>query len=147
MSAVMTLSKATLVALAFSVAAIAQSGNPASPENSAAASQESTTQSATSNDAQPVRVSQGISQGLLIHKVAPVYPQRAIDNHIQGTVVFQARIGRDGHVQELRVLKGPLELVDAAKAVVTQWVYKPYYLNGVPTPMLTTINVNFPPSP
>jgi TonB family protein len=81
--------------------------------------------------------------GLLISRVPPVYPPEAKRARIQGTVRLQATIDRDGTVQNLRPIEGDPLLVDAAIAAVSQWVYKPYLLNGVPTPVITEITVNF----
>jgi len=92
---------------------------------------------------QRVRVSQGVSQGLLIHKVTPVYPALARQARIQGTVVLQALIGRDGAIQNLHVVSGHPMLTGAALDAVKQWRYKPYYLNGEPVEVDTTVNVIF----
>jgi len=92
---------------------------------------------------QRVRVSQGVSQGLLIHQVKPTYPPLARQARIQGTVVLQAVIGKDGSIQGLKVVSGHPMLAPAALEAVKQWKYKPYYLNGEPVEVDTTINVNF----
>ncbi len=92
---------------------------------------------------QRVRVSQGVSQGLLIHQVRPSYPPLARQARIQGTVVLQAVIGKDGNIQNLKVVSGHPMLAPAALEAVKQWKYKPYYLNGEPVEVDTTINVNF----
>lgn len=92
---------------------------------------------------QRVRVSQGVSQGLLIHKVTPTYPAIARQARIQGTVVLQALIGKDGAIQNLRVVSGNPMLMGAALDAVKQWKYKPYYLNGEPVEVDTTVNVIF----
>jgi periplasmic protein TonB len=92
---------------------------------------------------QRVRVSQGVSQGLLIHKVQPAYPPLARQARIQGTVVLQALIGKDGAIQNLHVVSGHPMLTGAALDAVKQWRYKPYFLNGDPVEVETTINVNF----
>jgi len=92
---------------------------------------------------QRVRVSQGVSQGLLIHQVKPTYPPLARQARIQGTVVLQAVIGKDGTIQNLRVVSGHPMLAPAALEAVKQWRYKPYFLNGEPVEVDTTINVNF----
>ncbi len=100
----------------------------------------------SSNDAtapQRVRIAQGVSQGLLIHKVQPIYPEAARRNRIQGIVLLQAVIGRDGRVQDLTLVSGPKELAGAAIGAVQQWCYKPYMLNNEPVEMLTLITVNF----
>ena len=92
---------------------------------------------------QRVRVSQGVSQGLLIHKVQPQYPPLARQARVQGTVVLQALIGKDGTIQNLHVVSGHPMLTASALEAVKQWRYKPYYLNGEPVEVETTINVNF----
>lgn len=92
---------------------------------------------------QRVRVSQGVSQGLLVHKVQPQYPPLARQARIQGTVVLQALIGKDGNIQNLHVVSGHPMLTNAALEAVKEWKYKPYYLNGEPVEVETTINVNF----
>lgn len=92
---------------------------------------------------QRVRVSQGVSQGLLIHQVKPSYPPLARQARIQGTVVLQAVIGKDGSIQNLKVVSGHPMLAPAALEAVKQWKYKPYFLNGEPVEVDTTINVNF----
>jgi protein TonB len=62
---------------------------------------------------------------------------------IQGLVVLQATIGKDGSVENLHVISGHPLLAPAAIRAVQQWRYKPYYLNGEPVEVETYINVNF----
>lgn len=81
--------------------------------------------------------------GLLIHKVQPDYPENARMARIQGPVVMKGIIGKDGHVRNLEVVSGPSPLRVAALAAVEQWRYKPYYVNGEPVDVTTTITVNF----
>jgi TonB family protein len=90
-----------------------------------------------------VRISGGIAAGNILAKVAPVYPPDAKAAHISGTVVLHAIIGTDGKIQSLNVLSGPAELTQSAIDAVSQWVYKPYLLNGEPTAVETTITVNY----
>ncbi len=90
-----------------------------------------------------VKVSSGVTEGLLMHKVTPQYPQIAKNAHIQGTVVLHAIIGKDGTVQHLQVVSGHPMLTPAAMEAVKQWKYKPYLLNGQPTEIDTNITVNF----
>lgn len=92
---------------------------------------------------QRVRVSQGVAQGLMIHRVQPSYPPDARRARIQGTVVLFAVIGKDGTVQELKLVSGHPMLVDETMRVVKQWRYKPYMLNGVPVEVETQITVSF----
>ena len=90
-----------------------------------------------------VRVSQGVSQGLLVHQVKPTYPALARQARIQGTVVLQAVIAKDGTIQNLHMVSGHPMLAPAAIEAVKQWRYKPYFLNGEPVEVETQITVNF----
>src|SRR5437868_1382649 len=92
---------------------------------------------------QRVRVSQGVSQGLLIRKVQPAYPPLARQARIQGSVVLQAEISKDGAIQNLQLISGHPMLAPAAIEAVKQWRYKPYYLNGEPVAVETQVQVNF----
>jgi TonB family protein len=90
-----------------------------------------------------VDVSAAVSTGMLLRKAWPEYPFSAKRNHITGAVVLDATIGKDGHVQNLRVVSGPRELQEASIEAVHQWIYKPYLLNGEPVAVRTVINVIF----
>lgn len=90
-----------------------------------------------------VRVSQGVLQGALIHQVQPIYPSEARRDHIQGTVVIKALIGKDGHIKDLQVLSGPKELVAAATGAVEQWRYRPWVIKGDVVEVETVITANF----
>jgi periplasmic protein TonB len=92
---------------------------------------------------QKVRVSQGVSQGLLIKKVQPPYPPLARQARIQGQVVLQADISKDGTIQNLRLMSGHPMLAPSAIEAVKQWRYKPYFLNGEPVEVETQITVIF----
>jgi len=92
---------------------------------------------------QTLKVSQGISQGLLIKKVAPVYPAQAMLTHLQGSVQLLATISKDGDITQVKVLNGESVLARAAADAVKQWKYKPYLLDGQPTEIQTQITVNF----
>jgi protein TonB len=89
------------------------------------------------------KVSSGVAQGSLIRQVNPRYPQQAVQARVEGTVVLQAVIGKDGSVQELHPLSGSPLLIPAAMDAVRQWRYKPYQLNGEPVEAETQINVKF----
>jgi periplasmic protein TonB len=81
--------------------------------------------------------------GLLIHRVQPVYPPSAKENHIEGTVVLQAVVGTDGQIADLTPISGPTELTQAALDAVKQWQYRPYVLSGEPAEAVMRITVNF----
>jgi len=92
---------------------------------------------------QRVRVSQGVTQGLLLRKIQPTYPPLARQARIQGSVLLQAEISKDGSIQNLRLISGHPMLAPAAIEAVKQWKYKPYILNGDPVEVETQITVNF----
>jgi periplasmic protein TonB len=92
---------------------------------------------------QRVRVSQGVTAGLLLRKIQPAYPPLARQARIQGPVVLQAEIGKDGSIQNLRLISGHPMLAPAAIEAIKQWKYKPYILNGEPVEVETTITFNF----
>lgn len=93
---------------------------------------------------QPIRrVSLGVMEGMLIHRVLPVYPAPARAMRIAGRVQLQATISRNGTIENLRVVDGPPLLQAAAVEAVRQWRYRPYLLNGEPVEVETTINVDF----
>jgi periplasmic protein TonB len=92
---------------------------------------------------QRVRVSLGVSQGLLIKKVTPNYPPLARQARIQGTVLLQAEISKEGTIQNLQLISGHPMLAPAAIEAVKQWRYKPYLLNGEPVAVETQVQVVF----
>ena len=91
--------------------------------------------------ADALNVSPAEMAGNVLKKVAPKYPQEAKDERIQGTVLLNAVIGKDGSVENLTVASGPKELQQSALDAVSQWTYKPYLLNGDPIEVKTTISV------
>jgi TonB family protein len=91
----------------------------------------------------PVRVGGDIRAPKQSHYVAPEYPQAARVAGIQGTVVIDATLDRNGTVVDAHVMSGVLELNDAALAAVRQWTYTPTLLGGVPVEVLMTVRVVF----
>jgi TonB family protein len=96
---------------------------------------------------EPVEVSEEAARALLIHIVNPVYPPEASAQKLHGPVVLQAVIGRDGSVQDLKLVRGYFVLSKAAIAAVKQWRFQPYTLNGhaAATQTVITINFTYPP--
>jgi len=92
---------------------------------------------------QRVRVSSGVSQALLVKKVAPEYPEDARQQHIQGTVILQVRIDKEGNVYNADLVSGDPMLAPAAMEAVRQWKYRPYLLNGEAVEVETQVRVNF----
>jgi len=92
---------------------------------------------------QRVRISQGVTKGLLVHRVDPSYPPLARAARIQGEVILSAVISTNGDIENLQLVSGHPMLVPSAIAAVHQWRYKPYLLNGQPVEVETTITVIF----
>ena len=92
---------------------------------------------------QRVRISQGVTRGLLIHRVEPGYPPLARAARVQGDVILTAVISVNGEIENLQLVSGHPMLVPAAISAVKQWRYKPYLLNGQPVEVETTITVIF----
>ncbi len=91
----------------------------------------------------PARVSSGVAAENILTKVTPAYPADAKEAHVSGSVVLHALIGKDGKIEDLKVISGPPSLTVSAIDAVKQWTYKPYLLNGNPAEVETTITVNF----
>lgn len=106
-----------------------------------------TTPISTQQFSEPVKVSEEAERALLVHNVNPTYPAEAMAQKLQGPVVLQATIGRDGSVEDLKMVRGNFILAKAAFAAVKQWRFQPYTLNGHPaqTQTILTINFTFPP--
>jgi protein TonB len=92
---------------------------------------------------QTLNVSQGVSRGLLIKKVQPVYPRNALAMRVTGTVELMATVSKTGDITHVKVLSGDSQLTKAATDAVKQWKYKPYLLNGEPVEIQTQITINF----
>ena len=92
---------------------------------------------------QRIRVSSGVSQQLVVKKVPPQYPQDAREQNIQGAVILQATIDKEGNVSKLELISGHPLLAPAAIEAVKQWKYKPYMLAGNSLEVETQIQVNF----
>ena len=88
-------------------------------------------------------IASNVEASNLINAVRPVYPPLAKMARQQGSVKFQATIGKAGAMEDLQLISGPPLLVQAAMDAVKKWTYKPMVLNGAPVEVVTTIDVNF----
>ena len=96
---------------------------------------------------EPVAVSEEAARALLLHSVDPVYPPEALAQKLHGPVILQARVGRDGTVEDLKIVRGYFILGRAAIAAVKQWRFRPYTVNGhaAATQTVLTIDFSYPP--
>jgi TonB family protein len=83
------------------------------------------------------------AEGSLLHRVEPDYPEEARQEGIQGAVVLEVRIGRDGAIQDVKLISGQPLLANAAISAVKQWRFKPRVLEGQPVEMQTRVTLNF----
>lgn len=117
------------------VPAIGIDGVGAAPQSNAAVG--------ASQPAQRVRISQGVSTGLLVSKLPPVYPLLARQGRIQGTVAVKAVINQTGDVVSVELVSGHPMLAPAALDAVRQWKYRPFLLDGNAVEVETEVTVNF----
>lgn len=103
------------------------------------------TPSATASATAPtiVRVGGDIRAPRQVRRVEAIYPDAAVAAGIEGTVVIEAIIGKDGAVRDARIAKSVPLLDEAALAAVKEWAYSPTLLNGVPVDVAMTVSVSF----
>ncbi len=87
--------------------------------------------------------SAGIMAANLLSSPAPLYPAQASAAQVQGEVIVEAIVGRDGEVVETRVVSGPPLLRAAAESAVQRWRYRPYEVDGSPAEIATTARLEF----
>jgi protein TonB len=91
----------------------------------------------------PLHISSGVTAGLLIEPIRPVYPSIARTTRTEGIVIVQAIISKTGHIESAHVVSGPMMLQAAALEAVREARYRPFLLNGSPTEVETTVSINF----
>lgn len=112
-----------------------------SAPSSASASTSSTSTGVTAS-AERVHLSPGAVE-MVSRPVEPTYPLLAKQMKVQGAVVLQALIGKEGNIQDLHVLSGPAILSAAAREAVKQWRFRPYLQSGQAVETEARITVNF----
>ena len=94
------------------------------------------------NTTDRVQLSPQTAQNVSV-SVPPDYPLLARQMKVQGAVILQALISREGSIQELQIVSGPGILATAAREAVKQWRFKPYFQSGQPVETQARITVNF----
>jgi TonB family protein len=135
----------TIVATLNSIALLPQRSAPGSEQSTVLEDGAAKGAPSKPDTAQPERVkaSSGVTSGLLIKRVNPIYPADARAAYIQGTVLLRAEISKTGDITDLELVDGPIELAGSAVSAVRQWKYKPYLLVGQPVAVETQIQVNY----
>ena len=91
-----------------------------------------------------LRVGGDVKAPIAINRVEPQYTEVARKARIEGMVIIEAIIDRNGNVTDVRILKPlPLGLGDAALEAVKRWKFQPGTLNGQPVPVIYNLTVNF----
>jgi TonB family protein len=118
-----------------------QPGSPPQPVTEAATDTQ-TAASVTNNAAEHVQMSADASE-IVARPVKPNYPLLARQMKVQGSVILQALIGKDGVIQNLRVMSGPQILASAAEDAVRQWHFRPHLQGTEAVETQAKITVNF----
>ncbi len=99
---------------------------------------------ASAKEAKPVRIGGTVAEANLTTKVQPIYPAAAKKAGIQGQVLFEAVISKEGVPLDIRVVASPDDdLTQSAMEAVRQWRYRPTLLNGNPVEIVTQIIINY----
>jgi len=91
----------------------------------------------------PIRVGGAVREPRRLTYVEPVYPAAALAAGVEGRVVIEAVIGRDGMVSRAQIVQGVPLLDEAALAAVQQWRYSATMLNGVPIEVVMHVTISF----
>lgn len=91
----------------------------------------------------PVRIGGELTAPALLERVEPDYPPLAVRAQVKGVVILEAVVGRDGSVEDVRVLRSIPLLDSAAVAAVRKWRYSPLLLNGKPERFVLTVTLSF----
>jgi TonB family protein len=92
---------------------------------------------------EPLQLTEEAARAAAIRVVDAAYPNEARPQKLHGAVVLQVLIGRDGTVQDVKIVKGYFLLGRAAAAALKQWRFRPYIFNGHPIEVRTQITMNF----
>jgi protein TonB len=93
---------------------------------------------------EPLRIGGDVTPGVAIERPDPEYPLAARAAHVEGIVILEAVIRRDGTVGDIKILRGlPMGLSEAAVAAVRRWRYKPGAQKGAPVDVYMTVTVKF----
>ena len=92
----------------------------------------------------PIRVGGDVKAPVAIKRVEPLYTDLARKARVEGVVIIEAIIDRNGDVTDVRILKPlPLGLDTSALEAVKRWKFQPGTLNGQPVPVIYNLTVNF----
>lgn len=91
----------------------------------------------------PVRIGGAIKQPALLTRVNPEYPLLALGARVEGIVILEAVVDREGRVEDVRILRSISMLDAAAIAAVRQWRYAPLLQHGKPMRFIVVVTLIF----
>ena len=115
----------------------------AKPQSGKESDADESSQAGNVPEVPPQELPPQVAERYLMQRVEPAYPEAARAQHIQGQVLLEAIIGKDGTVQELKVINGDPQLATAAADAVRQWHFLPFLKAGKPFEFKTQITVDF----
>jgi len=92
---------------------------------------------------EPSTIPEEVSRELVLRRMDPDYPAQALPQHLEGPVVLQVSVAKDGTIQDVKLVKGYFVLAHAAFDAVKQWQFKPYSPNGRPVDFTTYVTLTF----
>ena len=84
-----------------------------------------------------------VQQPKLLSSVMPIYPSVAKQAHVEGDVVIDTQIDKNGKVVHMKAVSGPVILRQAALEALSRWKYQPSTLDGQPVPVEMLVTVKF----
>jgi len=115
---------------------------PSAPGEKQSAKEGEAEHSSSAEPAPAFALSPDVAESL-VHRVEPDYPEEARRQGIQGTVVLDVHIGKDGAVDYVGLVSGQAVLAYAATSAVMQWRFKPHYVDGREVATRTRITLQF----
>jgi periplasmic protein TonB len=91
----------------------------------------------------PVRIGGDVKEPRLISSALPIYPLGARQSGVEGDVVVNTTIDKNGSVVGMRVVSGPPLLRQAALDALHRWKYEPSRLNGQPVAVEMQVTIKF----
>jgi TonB family protein len=93
---------------------------------------------------EPLQIDGSLTAPRAVTTTAPAYTPEAREARIQGVVIVQAIINKEGNVTDVKVLKGlPLGLEESAVETIRTWKFEPATLEGKPVDVYYNLTVNF----
>lgn len=89
----------------------------------------------------------GVEAPIFTHREKPEYPERAAKIKLQGYVILEAILRKDGGIEDIKVLrtlgKGKFGFEDSAMDALKKWKFLPGKVNGQPADVRMTLKIDF----